>query len=79
MLTGIPLADFAPEGELTTPTGAAIAASLVERFGPLPAMRIEAIGYGAGQKDFEHPNLLRLLVGEADGVATPAAEPVRCP
>jgi hypothetical protein len=65
LLCGIPLAECDVEGELTTPTGAAIVATLVERFGPLPAMTIERIGYGAGQKDFEHPNLLRLLIGAA--------------
>jgi uncharacterized protein (TIGR00299 family) protein len=65
LLRGAPLADFAVEGELTTPTGAAIVAALVDEFGPLPAMAIEQIGYGAGQKDFAHPNLLRLIVGEA--------------
>ncbi len=70
LLCGIPLADFAPEGELTTPTGAAILAALVDDFGPLPAMTIHAIGYGAGQKDFEHANLLRLLVGETDANTT---------
>lgn len=64
LLRGVPLADFAAEGELTTPTGAAIVAALVDEFGPLPAMTVERIGYGAGQKDFAHPNLLRLLVGE---------------
>ena len=66
LLRGIPLAESAIEGELTTPTGAAILATLVDSFGPLPAMKIERIGYGAGQKDFaERPNILRLLVGEA--------------
>jgi uncharacterized protein (TIGR00299 family) protein len=69
LLRGIPLADFAAEGELTTPTGAAIVAALVDEFGPLPAMTVEAIGYGAGQKDFTHPNLLRLLVGETTATA----------
>ena len=64
MLKGVPIAESNVQGELTTPTGAAIVASLVESFGPLPAMSIESIGYGAGQKDFEQPNLLRLLVGE---------------
>lgn len=73
LLRGAPLADFAPEGELTTPTGAAIVSAMVERFGPLPAMRIDTIGYGAGQKDFEHPNLLRLLVGEAADALAPEA------
>lgn len=65
LLCGIPLADFSVEGELTTPTGAAIVATLATEFGPLPAMTVQSIGYGAGQKDFDHPNLLRLLLGES--------------
>lgn len=64
LLKGIPLAENNVEGELTTPTGAAIIASLVDHFCPIPPMTIQTIGYGAGQKDFEHPNLLRLIVGE---------------
>jgi uncharacterized protein (TIGR00299 family) protein len=69
LLTGVPLAASDVEGELTTPTGAAIVAALADAFGPLPAMTIERIGYGAGQKDFPHPNILRLVVGET---ATPS-------
>jgi uncharacterized protein (TIGR00299 family) protein len=73
LLRGVPLADFAVEGELTTPTGAAIVATLADAFGPLPAMRIDRIGYGAGQKDFAHANLLRLVVGETvEAGPTPA-------
>ena len=70
LLKGIPLADSSVAAELTTPTGAAILATLVDSFGPLPAMTISAIGYGAGQRDLkEQANLLRLLVGEAgDGL-----------
>ncbi len=65
LLQGVPLAASNVECELTTPTGAAILATLVESFGPLPAMTIERIGYGAGQKDLEsQANLLRLLVGQ---------------
>jgi uncharacterized protein (TIGR00299 family) protein len=64
LLRGVPLAPLDVEGELTTPTGAAIVAALAEQFGPLPAMVIERIGYGAGQKDFPQANILRLLVGE---------------
>ncbi len=64
LLRGVPIAASSVEGELTTPTGAAIISTLVDEFGPLPAMTISATGYGAGQTDFEHPNLLRLLVGE---------------
>src|SRR3954465_10569061 len=63
LLRGIPLAPLDCEGELTTPTGAAIVAALADSFGPLPAMTVERIGYGAGQKDFPHPNILRVLVG----------------
>jgi len=71
ILKGIPLAASSVEAELTTPTGAAMVATLVERFGPLPPMQIDRIGYGAGQRDLDaQPNLLRLLVGEAvDSVA----------
>jgi len=66
LLRGIPLAESAIEAELTTPTGAAILATLVDSFGPLPAMTIERIGCGAGQKDLpQQANVLRLLVGEA--------------
>lgn len=66
LLTGVPLAASDVEAELTTPTGTAIVATMVEEFGPAPAMTIEAIGYGAGQRDLEEqPNLLRLLVGQA--------------
>ena len=65
LLRGVPLASFDVEGELTTPTGAAIVAALADEFGPIPSMTVERIGYGAGQKAFAHPNILRLLVGEA--------------
>lgn len=73
LLRGVPLAPLDVEGELTTPTGAAIVAALAESFGPLPAMTVESIGYGAGQKDFPQPNILRLLVGELATADAPAA------
>jgi hypothetical protein len=64
LLRGVPLAPCAVPAELTTPTGAAIAATLTDHFGALPAMQIESIGYGAGTRDLEdRPNLLRLLLG----------------
>jgi uncharacterized protein (TIGR00299 family) protein len=74
LLCGVPLMASTVEGELTTPTGAAILTTLVDSFGPLPAMKIERIGYGAGHKDFaEQPNILRLIVGEtADAGGTDA-------
>ena len=54
--------------ELVTPTGAAIVATLCDRFGPQPAMKVSAIGYGAGTTHLEgQPNVLRILVGEVSG------------
>jgi len=72
LLTGIPLASSDVEAELTTPTGAAIVATLVESYGPVPPMRIARIGYGAGTRELpEQPNVLRLIVGTAtDDAAT---------
>jgi uncharacterized protein (TIGR00299 family) protein len=70
LLSGIPIADSPIEAELTTPTGAAIVATLVDAFGPLPAMTIAKIGYGAGSRDLkEQANVLRLFVGETSDAA----------
>ncbi len=67
LLKGIPIAPSDVECELTTPTGAAIVSTIVDQFGYLPPMKIETIGYGAGDKDLESQgNILRLIVGEAD-------------
>jgi uncharacterized protein (TIGR00299 family) protein len=64
LLRGIPLAESPVAGELTTPTGAAIATTLAKSYGPLPAMSIEAIGYGAGKRVYDHhANLLRVMIG----------------
>lgn len=72
LLKGIPLADVPVDAELTTPTGAAIVKTLADGFGPLPAMTIERIGYGAGTLQFAgRANVLRLFVGTATaGVGT---------
>jgi len=75
LLQGVPLAETATQGELTTPTGAAIVTTLAESFGPVPAMKIERIGYGAGHKDFpDRPNALRLLIGESLDVSADATD-----
>jgi hypothetical protein len=66
LLEGKPTYARGPEAELTTPTGAAIAAALAARFGAPPAMTVEATGFGAGSKEFqENANVLRVLVGRA--------------
>jgi len=70
LLRGKPVYSRGPAVELTTPTGAAVASTLAEQFGPMPAMQIERIGYGAGDKDFEEQaNVLRVLVGTTSGAA----------
>src|SRR6185437_4240515 len=70
LLEGKPIYSRGPAVELTTPTGAALAATLSTGFGPLPAMRIGSIGHGAGDRDFENqPNVLRILVGKRTGAA----------
>lgn len=75
LLTGIPLAHSDVKAELTTPTGAAIVSTMADRFGSLPEMRIARIGYGAGDRDLEsQANVLRLIVGEANDVATSSDE-----
>lgn len=66
LLRGVPLAESSVPFELTTPTGAAILAVLADGYGPLPAMQIDRIGWGAGQRELENqPNVLRLFVGVA--------------
>jgi pyridinium-3,5-bisthiocarboxylic acid mononucleotide nickel chelatase len=67
LLKGVPLAESPVEMELTTPTGAAILTTVVERFGPLPALTIETIGLGAGSRELpEQANILRLFVGNVE-------------
>ena len=69
ILKGVPLADFHVRGELTTPTGAAFVKALADSYGHLPALAIENIGYGAGKKNFEHPNVIRAVLFNEETVA----------
>jgi hypothetical protein len=74
LVAGVPVYSDGPAVELTTPTGAAVVTTLAESFGPMPAMKIAAIGYGAGDRDFkDRANLLRVVIGEASA-AREAAE-----
>lgn len=67
LLANIPLAQSDIAAELTTPTGAAIVATIVNTFGSLPAMQIETVSCGAGDRELENqPNVLRLLIGEIE-------------
>jgi uncharacterized protein (TIGR00299 family) protein len=73
LLQGMPLAKAPVTGELVTPTGAAILATVVNEFTDQPAMTVERIGCGAGRKDFvEQPNILRVFVGTSP--AAPAVD-----
>ncbi|MGB4726175.1 MAG: nickel pincer cofactor biosynthesis protein LarC [Thermogutta sp.] len=66
LLRGVPLLPCDVMMEMTTPTGAAILTTFAKRFGPLPAMQIEQIGYGAGSRDIPgRANVLRLFVGKS--------------
>ena len=65
LLRGVPTQSSSDPVELTTPTGAALLAEFCTKFGPMPAMSIERIGYGAGTRDLEKtPNVLRAVLGE---------------
>jgi len=64
LLGSAPFYGGSVQKELVTPTGALLATDYADSFGPVPAMTLEAIGYGAGMRDNpETPNVLRLLVG----------------
>ena len=67
LLGDAPILSRGPEAELLTPTGALLLTAYATGYGPLPAMRVAATGYGAGDRDFrDTPNVLRVLIGEAD-------------
>ncbi len=66
---GVPVLGGDVDAELVTPTGAAIITTLARGFGEMPEMKIESIGYGAGQRNLPIPNLLRILIGTQKGFA----------
>lgn len=62
LLIGVPLNGNLTEGELVTPTGATIITTLTDSFLPQPSGIVTKVGYGAGTKDFDHPNILRTIL-----------------
>lgn len=76
LLRGVPLAACEEPGELTTPTGAALAVTLAESFGPPPSMVLRAAGIGAGTREGRtQANIFRLLLGETGGAAAGRSGP----
>lgn len=75
LLTGLPVVGIDVAMELTTPTGAALLATLSRRFGALSPMTIKAVGYGAGSRDLAgRANLVQVVVGEV-AEASPLPHP----
>ena len=70
LLLKAPIYSTEIKGELVTPTGAAIIASVCNEFGPMPPMKLKGFGYGAGARTYDKfPNVLRVLYGETDQLA----------
>jgi uncharacterized protein (TIGR00299 family) protein len=68
LLRDVPVVGVDVEGETVTPTGATLVRTIVQQFGPMPAMQVSRVGYGAGQSDWpDRPNVLRLIIGESVG------------
>ena len=68
LLKNAPVYSSGIQSELLTPTGALILTEFATEYGPIPSMTIEKVGYGAGDRELkETPNVVRVLVGEAEG------------
>ena len=64
ILRDVPIYGGRIQSELCTPTGAALLKHFVTRFGEMPVMQVQKVGYGAGKKDFEQANIVRVMLGE---------------
>lgn len=82
MLKGVPVRSVDVEGETVTPTGAALVTTLADRFGTMPTMTVDAVGVGAGSKEYPGlPNVVRAFVGAAStavGVSETGNHVVEC-
>lgn len=67
ILSDVPIYGGSVRGELCTPTGAALLKHFAARFGNMPVMKLQGIGYGMGKKDFEAANCVRVMLGETEG------------
>ncbi len=67
ILRGVPIYGGRIEGELCTPTGAALLKHFASEFGEMPIMTLSAVGYGMGTKEFSQANCVRAMLGELDG------------
>lgn len=66
ILKGVPIYGGEIRGELCTPTGAALLRHFADHFGPMPVMKVQAVGYGMGKKDFPAANCVRAMLGETE-------------
>ena len=70
LLRDAPIYAGPQQAELVTPTGALLVTGYADGYGPVPPMRLQKVGYGAGTRDFDDtPNVLRVLIGESDSTA----------
>lgn len=74
LLRDVPIYGGSIQGELCTPTGAALLTQFADRFGEMPVMRVQAIGYGMGKKDFPRANCVRVMLGETEESADTVVE-----
>ena len=77
LLRDVPIYGGEVQGELCTPTGAALLVRFADSFGPMPVMRLRSVGYGMGKKDFPRANCVRALLGETEEAGGTVAE-LRC-
>ena len=74
ILKNVPIYSGSIQSEMCTPTGAALLKYFATDYGTMPAMTVEAVGYGMGKKDFEAANCVRVMMGEAvEGMNAPTA------
>ncbi len=79
LLRGAPAYTNQVKGELVTPTGAAILTSIAHGYGAMPEMLLQRVGYGAGTRERDYPNVLRAFLGESDYSPRRARAEARAP